>query len=63
MFGIHCRSNVFYCALTGGVFILMCDIASRYFFKPVGIPVGIITSFIGIPFFIYLLWKKNYKFG
>ncbi|PLX01027.1 MAG: iron ABC transporter permease [Marinilabiliales bacterium] len=44
-------------ALAGGVFLLVSDIAARTILSPVIIPVGILTSFIGAPLFIYLLIK------
>lgn len=47
------------CSLMGSVFVLFCDIASRTLFAPFEIPVGIIMSFFGGPFFIYLLLGKR----
>jgi iron complex transport system permease protein len=42
-------------ALMGGIFTLLCDLLARVLFAPFEIPVGIIMSFLGGPFFIYLL--------
>ena len=47
------------CALLGGVFTLFCDLMARVLFAPFEIPVGIIMSFLGGPFFIYLLLKQK----
>ena len=44
-------------ALLGGIFTLLCDLLARVIFAPYEIPVGIIMSFLGGPFFIYLLVK------
>jgi iron complex transport system permease protein len=44
-------------ALFGGGFACLCDTAARTLFSPYEIPVGIIMSFIGAPFFIFLLVK------
>ena len=44
-------------ALLGGSFTLICDMLARVLFAPFEIPVGIIISFLGGPFFIYLLIK------
>ena len=44
-------------ALLGSVFTLVCDLLARVLFAPFEIPVGIILSFLGGPFFIYLLIK------
>lgn len=44
-------------ALLGSIFTLLCDLLARVLFAPYEIPVGIIMSFLGGPFFIYLLIK------
>lgn len=44
-------------ALLGSIFTLICDLLARVLFAPFEIPVGIIMSFLGGPFFIYLLIK------
>ena len=41
--------------LTGGVFLLLCDTLARIVLDNQEIPVGVITAFIGVPFFLYLL--------
>ena len=43
--------------LFGGVFLVVCDIASRQLLSPIVIPIGIITSLIGVPLFIFVLCK------
>lgn len=47
------------CALSGGLLTLLCDLLSRVLFAPFEVPVGIILSFIGAPFFIYLLLREK----
>lgn len=42
-------------ALMGGSFVLLCDVASRLLFAPFELPVGIVMSLLGGPFFLYLL--------
>lgn len=44
--------------LFGGTFLLFCDTFGRTVIAPVEIPVGIITSIIGGPFFIWILCRK-----
>lgn len=44
-------------ALLGSIFTLICDLLARVLFAPYEIPVGIVLSFLGGPFFIYLLLK------
>jgi iron complex transport system permease protein len=42
-------------ALTGAVLLLISDTVARTVISPVVLPVGILTSFIGAPLFIYLV--------
>lgn len=56
--GSH-RTLIFYSAFGGACFVMICDILSRILFAPYEIPVGIIMSFVGAPFFIYLILKKR----
>lgn len=50
-------------SLVGAIFLIICDVVARGLFPPIEIPIGIITSLIGGPFFLYLISKKNYSFG
>ncbi|QCR21032.1 iron ABC transporter permease [Pontibacter sp. SGAir0037] len=63
LMGATGRSNLLFCAFAGGFFMLLCDLLSRLLYPPAGLPIGIITSFFGVPFFVYLLSRKNYKFS
>lgn len=63
IFGVSGKYNLPFTALLGGVFMLSCDILSRLLYPPAGIPIGIITSFLGIPFFVYLLSRNSFRFG
>lgn len=45
------------CGLFGGAFVCLCDTAARTFFAPYEVPVGIIMSFFGAPFFVFILIK------
>ena len=47
------------CALMGAVFTSMCDLLARTLFAPHEIELGIVVSYIGVPFFIYLLLRKK----
>lgn len=44
-------------ALFGGVFLLLSDTLARTIISPVVLPVGILTSFLGAPLFLFLLIK------
>jgi iron complex transport system permease protein len=43
----------------GGVFLMSCDTIARTAFQVTEIPVGIVTSIVGVPFFIYLLTNSK----
>lgn len=43
----------------GASIVMICDTLSRILFAPVEIPVGIIMSALGAPFFLYLLRRKE----
>lgn len=47
------------CALTGAALVTVCDTMARVLFTPYEIPVGILLSFIGGPFFLYLLIRRK----
>ncbi len=42
-------------ALAGGIFLLVADTVARTMIAPSELPVGVLTAFIGGPFFLYLL--------
>ncbi len=44
-------------ALTGTLILLLSDTAARLVVAPVILPIGAITSFLGAPIFLYLLYK------
>lgn len=45
--------------LAGGVFLLICDTIARTIMAPVEIPIGIITAFLGAPFFLFLAFRAK----
>jgi iron complex transport system permease protein len=46
-------------ALSGAILLILADTLSRSIIPPTGIPVGVITAFLGAPFFIILLRRKK----
>jgi iron complex transport system permease protein len=46
-------------ALAGALFLLMADTAARTVIAPAELPVGVLTAFIGGPFFLFLLRKAR----
>lgn len=49
-------------ALLGSVFLLLSDDLSRVILSQQVVPVGIITSFVGVPVFMYLLRRLSYGY-
>ncbi len=43
----------------GGTIVMLCDTVARVMFAPMEIPVGIIMSALGAPFFLYLLRRRK----
>jgi iron complex transport system permease protein len=51
-------------AFGGAAFILLCDYVAHMAAPLYGVlPIGVVTAFIGAPFFIYLLSKKRSEVG
>jgi iron complex transport system permease protein len=46
-------------AMGGAFFVMLCDLVARVLFAPFEIPVGIVLSFAGAPFFLWLLFKQR----
>ena len=48
------------CSLAVGAFFLsLCDLVSRYINFPFETPIGVVTSIIGVPFFLYLIRTRG----
>ena len=57
--GSESRHLLPFCAVFGAGFVTICDLIARTLFAPYEIAVGILMSFIGGPFFIFLLLNKK----
>ncbi|PIG09546.1 iron ABC transporter permease [Comamonas sp. 26] len=57
--GAEHRSVLPVAALTGAIFLVWVDVFSRITFAPAEVPVGVITSLLGGPFFVWMLCRKN----
>jgi len=44
--------------LLGGIFLVLADALARTAAAPVELPLGVITAFVGVPFFVYLLRRR-----
>ena len=47
-------------ALLGGILLSIADLTARMLLCPAELPIGIVTSVVGVPVFIVLLRTKNY---
>jgi iron complex transport system permease protein len=47
--------------LAGGIFLCWADTLARILLAPAELPVGIITAFVGGPFFLFLLYREGGK--
>lgn len=50
-----------YSIFLGSILLLLSDIISRTIAPPLEIPIGIITSILGSPFFIFIIFTNNKK--
>ncbi len=46
-------------ALAGAWFMILADLAARTVLTPVEVPVGVVTAFVGGPFFLFLLQRRK----
>lgn len=54
------RTQILLSALLGAALVLGCDIVARLAFAPFELPVGILLSAIGAPFFLAILFRKKW---
>jgi iron complex transport system permease protein len=59
LFGANHRALAPSSLLFGGAFLVICDTFGRSVIAPVEIPVGVITSLVGGPFFLWLLLQHD----
>jgi len=62
-FGSDHRLLIPVSSLGGAVFLIAADTLARTLISPSELPVGVITAFMGAPFFIYLLKKKGSRWS
>jgi iron complex transport system permease protein len=62
-FGTDHKKVIPISALLGAIFLIWADVLSRIVIKNAELPIGILISIIGAPFFVYLMIKKTYGFG
>ena len=63
LFGTDHKKLLPICALVGGIFLIWADVLCRVIIPGMELPVGILTSMIGAPCFIYLMVRRRYGCG
>jgi iron complex transport system permease protein len=53
-------SVMIFTALLGGLLVLASDTVGQHFL-PVSLPVGVVTSAVGAPYFLFLLYRSNVR--
>lgn len=61
--GTNHKYNIPVAILIGAIFLVWADVLARILIKNMEMPIGIITSLIGAPFFMYIMIKRTYTFG
>jgi len=46
-------------AIAGAAFLVLADLGARTLLSPAELPIGIITAFVGAPFFLFVLRRKR----
>lgn len=64
MLGPDNRLLIPMCVITGGVYLMGCDYLAHLSAASLGVlPIGVVTSLIGAPYFIYLLMRRKREVG
>ena len=58
LFGSLHRAMIPASAVGGGMLLMLADTGARSAISPAELPVGVITAFIGVPVFLWLLWRR-----
>lgn len=59
LFGSSYRSVLPLSILFGAAFLILTDLAARTVVAPAEIPIGVITAFLGAPFFLFILRRSR----
>lgn len=63
IFGADHRTLFPFTFFAGGIFLILCDTVAKIVVAPSELPVGVVTSLCGVPFFLYLLKKEKGDYG
>jgi iron complex transport system permease protein len=59
LFGASYRLVLPFSIVVGAAFMILADLAGRTLIAPAEIPIGVITAFLGAPFFIFILRRSR----
>jgi iron complex transport system permease protein len=59
--GHKLRQSMFLSALAGAVMLVLADTIGRTVMAPTEIPSGILIAIIGTPYFLYLMYRSNWR--
>lgn len=59
LFGMNHKVMLLFSFLFGAIFLSFSDFLARSILSPTEIPVGIVTSLIGVPFFLFLIYRNG----
>lgn len=57
--GVNYRWIIPCSGIVGALFLALCDVVSRFLNYPYEMPIGVVTSLLGVPFFLYLIRSKG----
>ncbi|MGX7420260.1 FecCD family ABC transporter permease [Carnobacterium gallinarum] len=63
IYGSDHKKLVPICGFLGALFLVWTDLLSRIILPNTDLPIGILTAIIGAPTFIYIIVKREYRFG
>lgn len=47
------------CLFSGAVFLMLADLAARVIVRPLELPIGVVTSFVGALLFVYIFYRTR----
>ncbi|MFW5436870.1 FecCD family ABC transporter permease [Paenibacillus apiarius] len=57
--GVDYKKIIPCAGVIGGIFLGLCDVLSRFVNYPFEMPIGVVTSILGVPFFLYLIRTRG----
>ncbi|WHX51462.1 iron ABC transporter permease [Paenibacillus woosongensis] len=57
--GVNYRWIIPCSGIVGALFLALCDVLSRFLNYPYEMPIGVVTSLLGVPYFLYLIRSRG----